>query len=105
MARTKKLKLHSAPAAPAAATLARDPHHDAASRWCTFARGVLERLIDDANRLLPALRDPRHPLHGAYKDRELAEAVEHLADASNAILNADTYPPCLIDVPNPLLDD
>lgn len=82
----------------------RDRHHAAASRWSAFARGVLERLIDDASRLRAALLDPRHPLHAAYRERELAEAIEYLADASNSILNADTYPPCLIDVPSPLLD-
>ncbi|WP_439622352.1 hypothetical protein [Gemmata sp.] len=109
MARTRKAPPpangSAAAHAPHPTPRPRDPHHDAASRWCTFARGVLERLIEDANRLRAAVLDPRHPLHEAYSERELADAIEYLGDASNTLLNADSVPPCLIDVPSPLLDD
>ncbi|WP_439628853.1 hypothetical protein [Gemmata sp.] len=67
-----------------------------------FARGVLEKLLNDAGRLRAAVLDPRHPLHEAYSERELADAIEYLGDASNTLLNADSIPPCLLTIPDPL---
>jgi hypothetical protein len=82
-----------------------DPHHDAATRWCAFARGVLERLLDDARRLRGAALTPGHPLHHRFSETDLRNAIEMLGDASTALMNCDSVPPCLIDVPDPLLDD
>ncbi|MCE9564418.1 MAG: hypothetical protein K8U57_20465 [Planctomycetes bacterium] len=82
-------------------------HHEHLLAWFESTRGILEHLIGDCCEVLRAAADHDHPFSKVMGDSRgnLREVIDHIGNASTAILNVMPTPLCKFDLPSPFPEE